>query len=148
MYHSIQLTGRCRMTVALVAALAAFAAPAASAGHQDLMSPNTVQQASHPNDQAGALGVGAVKGPAPDAFERYLRNNRPAPVVQSEGPDAFERYLGNNAPVSSAVSRSARDEGFQWDDAGLGAGGMIGILLLAGVAALLIRQGRERLTSI
>jgi hypothetical protein len=116
------------------------------------------QASEKPNDRAGLLGVGGVAGSiaTPDAFERAVgRHNA------SIAPDAFERAVaihvasspprpddragargsGAISPVTRAPGSSAAD-GFQWTDASMGAGAMLGALLLAAAVGLTVRRGK------
>ena len=83
----------------------------------------------------------ASDGP-PDAIDRF---NNPA-VVWDGPPDAIDRYLGRTtAPVATV------DDSFSWSEFGIGAGAMLGaVLLLVGISlgALLVRhRGGELRTS-
>jgi hypothetical protein len=145
MHISTQMA-RLATALALVAAIAAVTTPDARSGHYDL----GIQGASHqsaptdtpdvidrylrnhapsalrPDDRAGTRGVGAVAGgDASDVVSRYLRNNRPD--------------VANDDPASGTS--------FGWRDAGVGAGGILAMLLLAGAAAFGVREHRGRLTT-
>lgn len=116
------------------------------------------QASERPNDRAGLLGVGNVAASiaTPDAFERAVARHD-----ASITPDALERALaihvastpprpddragalgpGEITPVISNRDVSASD-GFQWSDASVGAGAMLGALLLAAAVGLTVRRGR------
>ena len=64
---------------------------------------------------------------------------RPAAVILAEGP----KWEGNK-PVDKVV---VSGDGFDWADAGIGAGTLFGAVLLAGAALLLVR-GNGRLASV
>jgi hypothetical protein len=87
------------------------------------------QVAMRPDDRA----LRPMLEPATD----YL--GRPAAVILSEGP----KWEGNK-PVDKVV---VSGDGFDWADAGIGAGTLFGAVLLAGAALLLVR-GNRRLASV
>ena len=113
------------------------------------------QAAERPDDRAGMIGVGAaqaVEAP-PDAFERAaLRQASTAP------PDAFERAVARRATVatrpddragargpgtvSPTLSPSAdpAEPNIGWNEALLGAAGILVVLLLGAAATLTIRH--------
>lgn len=102
----------------------------------------------------------ALEGP-PDAIDRYR-----APVIVSDGPpDAIDRYRENQQWVELATARpgfqgspdaidryvgrtaapavASTDAGFAWGEFGIGAGAMLGaVLLLVGISlgALAVRH--------
>ena len=84
--------------------------------------------ATRPDDQA----LRPMLEPATD----YL--GRPAAVILREGP----KWDGNK-PSDVVVA----GDGFDWSDAGIGAGTLFGAVLLAGAALLLVR-GNRRLASV
>ncbi len=142
-----------RTHIAVALLVAAVAVPAAHAEKWGI----------GPNGRGGALGPATVSV-VPDAVDRYLRIHAQAPRVDTS--DVVSRYLRNHAQdsrmdTSDVVSRYLRNHaqalagpppsrsgaGFDWADAGIGAGGILAIMLLAGTAAFVVRQGRRRLTS-
>jgi hypothetical protein len=74
---------------------------------------------------------------------RYL-NNQAKPTA-TDVEDAVARYLNTKTQALGRAQPSASVAGFDWADAGIGAAGMLGIMLLAGTAALPMREGRRRL---
>ena len=138
---------RTHITLALlVAAVAASAAHAGSSG-------------TRPNDRAGAIGP-ATSSTMQDLVERYVLahaqastlgtrpNDRAGAIGPAAGPaapDLVERYVPTQQPHGQSTTKNGA--GFDWADAGIGAGGMLGIMLLAGIATLAARQGRRRLAS-
>jgi hypothetical protein len=53
----------------------------------------------------------------------------------------------DNVQVSAApalITKTASDDGFQWADAGIGAGGILGLMLLGAVGAFFVRRGRHQ----
>jgi hypothetical protein len=131
--------------LAVVAAIAAVVTPDARSSHQDLGARAAVHQSGQTE--------------APDAFDRYLRSNAPSvlrpddragargvgALPGGDASDAFSRYLGNNRPDVATVD-PASGPSFDWSDAGAGAGGILGILLLV-VAAFGVLGRRARLTT-
>jgi hypothetical protein len=116
------------------------------------------QASERPNDRAGQLGVGSVAGSiaTPDAFERAVRRHDAAIT-----PDAFERAVAIHVastpprPDDRAGSRGPGEimpqtldpditapDGLRWSDASVGAGAMLGALLLAAAVGLTVRRGR------
>ena len=113
------------------------------------------QAAERPDDRAGMIGVGAaqvVEAP-PDAFERAVLRH-----VSTAPPDAFERAFARQATVAArpddragargpgavaptlAPSTDVVEPGFGWNDAFLGAAGILGVLLLGAAATLAVRH--------
>jgi hypothetical protein len=104
-------------SAALAAAVAAFAAPGAHA-----------------------------QGPSPDATDWHGRT----PHQNLTSPDAQDAAKGRgtfSAPEVTVlrVSRPARTSGggVDWADVGIGAGGMLGVVLLAGGGAAIAARRRE-----
>jgi hypothetical protein len=52
----------------------------------------------------------------------------------------------DNVQVSAPalITKTASDDGFQWGDAGIGAGGILGLMLLGAVGAFFVRRGRHQ----
>jgi hypothetical protein len=111
------------------------------------------QAATRPDDRAGPLGVGTapsvrpddragLRGAAPDhsdAISRYLISHQGPPSVR---PDDRAGPLGVGAPEPSI--QIVESSGFDWGDAGLGAGVTAALVLLALGAMLLVRSNRHR----
>jgi hypothetical protein len=103
-------------TAALAAAVAALAAPGASAAHgQDLRSPD-----------ARDAAAGRAGSPPPDLRSRMRTSS----------------LAGTTSPPQEIVVAPA-PSGFDWGDAGIGAAGGLGFAL-AGVAGTLAITGRRR----
>ena len=131
-------------TKSLVAALAAVAA---------LMAIPLAQTSDGPPDAIDRFNSPAVvwDGP-PDAIDRYRENQEFATLLVTRPgwngpPDAIDRYLGRTATAPVVTV----DDSFAWSEFGIGAGAMLGaVLLLAGISlgALLVRhRGGELRTS-
>jgi hypothetical protein len=128
--------------LALTAAIAGVAAPAALANHQDVGVTEALRE---------------LRGTAPtsDAVDRYLRNH-PQPAA-SGACDAVCRYLNNHtqgvrfitdtlAPGGGASMQiPASDGAFSWGDASVGAATVVGSLLVLLGGALVVLRKRQRL---
>jgi hypothetical protein len=106
----------------------------------------------------GTLGIAiGTKTAIPDAFERAVSRSLGASSV----PDAFERAVFRASSVavrpddragvrgpgivpstSPAPSTAGGSDGFAWSEAAFGAGFTLGLVLLGGAAAVVIRQRR------
>jgi hypothetical protein len=129
---------RHRLVTAVAAA--ALVCPAAAAAQQDLRSP----------DARDASGSARQDLRSPDT-----RDSAPAPVVVDHAavvsrdlrsPDARDAAT-RPSPLDTPVVRVAADApstGFEWGDAGIGAVGMLAIVLLIGGVALRVAPGRGR----
>jgi hypothetical protein len=107
--------------------------------------------ATRPDDRADrftgtdGIGIGQVAARPDDRALRPMLQpatdylGRPAAVILAEGP----KWEGNK-PVDKVV---VSGDGFDWADAGIGAGTLFGAVLLAGAALLLVR-GNGRLASV
>ena len=107
--------------------------------------------ATRPDDRADrftgtdGIGIGQVALRPDDRALRPMLQpvtdylGRPAAVILAEGP----KWEGNK-PVDKVV---VSGDGFDWADAGIGAGTLFGAVLLAGAALLLVR-GNGRLASV
>ena len=114
-----------KMTAAI--AVVALAAPAAalsrteSTGYRDLRSPDAVDAA-----------VQAQRAQAAE-YTRHLEAQRAKPgYVDLRSPDA--RDAGTVRPASTPSlepTRSVQSGGFDWGDAGIGAGALLGLLMIA-----------------
>jgi len=159
---SINTLRRLGTILALTAAIAGVAAPAALANHQDV----------GPTEALRELRGAA---PIPDAVDLYLRNHPQS--ATSAGCDAVCRYHhnevhgvrlivdtlgGNGEPKQMQGSRFTTDtlapgggtsrqfsasggEGFSWADAGVGAATAVGSLLVLLCSALVVLRKRHRL---
>jgi hypothetical protein len=159
---SINTLRRLGTILALAAAIAGAAAPAALANHQDV-------------GVTAALREIRATAPIPDAVDRYLRNH-PQSATSGEC-DAVCRYLnnhvdgvrvvndtpgGNGQPKQTqglrfvtdtlapggGTSMQLPDPGgvrFSWADAGVGAATAVGSLLVLLCSALVVLRKRHRL---
>jgi hypothetical protein len=138
MFHRTVTTKKRVAVLAAVAALTAVPMAQAFDGP-----PDAIDRYNNP---------AAVWDGPPDAMDRYRENQQLATLLVTRPgwdgpPDAIDRYLGRTAtaPVVSV------DDSFAWSEFGIGAGVMLGaVLLLAGISlgALLVRhRGGELRTS-
>ncbi len=132
--------------IGLVVALTAILAPSAQAGVKsdavdryvannpsvDVRSPDRkhpARQWAHADAVERALVNSARLNP--DAIERYLVNtdSTSQPVFRS-GPDTRDAIAGRFPTTSPVLVSSPSGSGFDWGDAGLGAGMALGLMLL------------------
>ena len=121
---------RITRTTGLALAMAALAAPSALAS-------NTPQSLVSPDAQDAAGGRGSWQSlVSPDAQDAAAgRSTYSAPEVTV-------------VKVPAVATDNGSDGGIQWTDAAVGAGGMLGIILLAGgTAALVTHRPRRRATA-
>lgn len=111
----------------------------------------TPEPVVRPDDRIGVRGPGAAVQPAVRPDDRNLRPNginapvstpqtlvRPDDRLEPRGPGA--------APQASPVQIVIGPGGFDWTDAGVGAGFAFGLVLLASGMALVARRHRETST--
>jgi hypothetical protein len=126
-----------RHTRSIAIALAATAAIAAPAAAQDLRSPDAA-------DISRAPAVANVDLRSPDAANPFR-----APAVDLRSPDAADPYSGvpvqvvERAPV---VSIREVDPGFDWRDAGAGAGALFTLVLLLIGGSIALKRHRTALS--
>jgi len=95
-----------------------------------LLAPAAIGQ--RPDDRSGAIGVGSVATPAVQPSQSAAVRPDDRPGVRAPGPGHV---------VASTVLVS--NDGFDWDDAGLGVAGGLGLALVAGgLLALAMRRHR------
>jgi hypothetical protein len=141
-----------RKSVVAVAAAALLSAPAALAGGTSQFGPP---------DPFGGYARSHTQTRQPDPWLRYaVALTSRARSAEHAGPSFTTDTLGGNgqapqAPVVHFVSDTlapgggtmvlASGEGFDWSDAGVGAGAAIGAVLLASVAGVAVMRLRGRL---
>jgi hypothetical protein len=121
---------RITRTAGIALSIAALAAPSALAD-------NPPQSLVSPDAQDAAAGRGTSQTlVSPDAQDAAAgRGTFSAPVVTV-------------VKVPAVTTGNRSDGGIQWTDAGVGAGGMLGIVLLAGGTAVLVaHRPRRRVTA-
>ena len=118
------MTRRISHITALALAIVAVAAPSASAIDKD--GPNA------PNPAA----VDLVTPDARDAAQS-------APPVNLVSPDARDNGRRETPPIVVHAPALAQSDGFNWLDAGIGAGGLAALLLLGAGTATTVRARRS-----
>jgi hypothetical protein len=140
--------------VALALTVAAVAAPVAQATSFEDRVGSSYQSYAN-SSQAPADGSAG-----PDAFMRAVKNHADV-TVSSASPEAeaVGRYadslVGDSTSAIEAVRLSARgssspqavEAGFQWDDAAIGSGFALGLMLLGGAAFLATRHISRPITA-
>ena len=152
-----------RTHIALALLVGAVAAPAAHAGDSGnqptrVDTSDVVSRYLHDQTQASRADTSDVvsrylrnhtqasRADRSDVVARYLHNHTQA--ARADTSDVVSRYLRNHTQALAATTLPTRNgAGFDWADAAIGAGGLLGIILLAGTATLVMRQTRRRLTS-
>jgi hypothetical protein len=105
---------------------------------------------SHPITRTAGLALAIAALAAPSA----LASNPPQNLVSPDAQDAAAGRGTFSAPevtvvkVPTVATDNGSDGGIQWTDAGIGAGGMLGIIALAGgTTALVTHRPRRRSTA-
>ena len=122
---------RIRAQAALALAITAVAVPAAHAdgpSATSFVSPDA-------RDVVRPVVVDLVSPDARDA-------GRPGPAIDLRSPDARDAGRREPAPAVSSPPRRAHADGFDWNDAGIGAGGAALLVVLATGAAATFRTHR------
>lgn len=112
------------------------------------------QAATRPDDRPGPLGVGvqAVAPDTSDVVSRYVSR-------RADQSDAISRYLGRQqtgikpddrpgplgvGPTEPATPVASASSGFNWGDAGIGAGAALGFAFAAAGGLLLLTHRMPR----
>jgi hypothetical protein len=114
-------------TAAVGLAVAAVAAPAAAAGPVDLRSPDAVDAAN------------AVTQRAHDQQVQDYRSPDAADTAQGRGTFSAPRVT----VVRVAQPSQTTSGGFDWGDAGIGAGGVLALVLIAVGGSLMVTHRRR-----
>ncbi|MCA1674337.1 MAG: hypothetical protein LC799_19820 [Actinobacteria bacterium] len=104
------------------------------------------QQVRNPSSPSIAVG-----GHYLDSNYQAAINNRAASSAEAGGAaamtaivDLVEATGGDAGPVRADVgSPASSSDGFSWSDAGVGAGSVLGLVLVAGAGMLGLRRGRK-----
>jgi len=130
-----------RTHIALTLVVAAVAVPAAYSN-----TANQPTKAGTPDVVARYLSNQAQPAAtdAEDVVARYLNNE--AQPAATDAEDVVARYLNNQAPVL-AGQHSANGGGFDWVDAGMGAAGTLGTVLVLIVGSFLVLRRRRGLAT-
>ena len=97
-----------------------------------------------PAAYSGTAANQPTKAGTPDVVARYLSNQ--AQPAATDAEDVVARYLNNQAPVL-AGQHSANGGGFDWVDAGMGAAGTLGTVLVLIVGSFLVLRRRRGLAT-
>jgi hypothetical protein len=134
----------CRLSRMVAVAIAAGSLGVASsaAGRTDPPSPGPVH---------AAAGAGAAVAPAgidlrsPDAQDlgRGVPSSAPA-VIDARSPDSIDRAVGGARPTAAVeIVPAGSSSGFDWGDAGIGAGSVAALVLLALGGGLMVMHRRH-----
>ena len=127
-----QITTHLRSVLALATALivAAIVAAPGFAGRAD--------------DRAGVRGAGTPVSTAnvPDFVDRYVAAHAARPATVR--PDDRPGMRGEFPATAPAPEPTRTGDGFQWDDAGIGAGMLAALLLAGGSGLALLRRTTRR----
>ena len=116
-------------SIGIVGVVAAFAVPSALAMHAP--------------DEGGTVIRGtavSVKADTSDVFTRYVANHKLSDVASTR-PD--DRAGVRASEPSSIVSVASTSSGFDWADAGIGAGSAFGLVLLMGIGVATTQRSRK-----
>jgi hypothetical protein len=131
--------------VAVALAVGAIAAPAAQAGADGSLDPSIPLMTEHSASQLGSgpSGEGGKYGP-PDPWLNSAIQSGARSVHSITEHSAGQNGVQRQAPVrSSAGTTSSRVDspsGFSWRDAGIGAVGALGLVLIAAGSAFAVRK--------
>ncbi len=148
-----------RITRHIITTAFVFAAVAAPASAQDLVSPDARDAAnlSQPYsaqdlrspDARDSVNSNVSSGPqdlrSPDARESASFSTSPLAQQDLRSPDARDssRPVGSNQPVRVSLPVIDDGSGFDWGDAGIGAAGMLALFALAGGTVLIVSHHRK-----
>jgi hypothetical protein len=119
--------------------LACALSQSAFAGVADLRSPDTRDVASSAQPTATA----DLRSPDSRDQHRFVPAPVASVVVDRRSPDTADLASGRVVTREPVVSISSPQGGFDWGDAGIGAGGAIAIVLLGLGAALMVTHRRR-----
>jgi hypothetical protein len=128
------MTPKTALVTAIACAALVFAVPAAWGDNWGADRKDQAVSQVRPDDRAGPLGAGAVTLPGRVAARRVNNTpGRPDDRGGMRGPGTIPASLPSTAAASVQST-------FQWDDAALGAGAVLGLLLFGGAVGLTIRH--------
>jgi hypothetical protein len=135
--------------ISVIGAIAlALAVPAAAGAQQDLRSPDARAAAvDHPSEQS-APAAAATATPT-DLRSPDVQDAASQAGIDLRSPDVQDAAASRPAPAAAATAASTpvvgqASTGFEWGDAGIGAAGMLALVLLvvgAGMVAVRHRHG-------
>jgi hypothetical protein len=120
---------RLLQSIGIVSVIAAVAVPSALA----------VRPAQ---DDAGPVATSVSSDPSVVARHAALGRLESAPQQVTVRPD--DKAGVRPSEPSSIVAVASTDNGFEWGDAAVGAGGAIGLFLLIGLATAVVQRNRKR----
>jgi hypothetical protein len=128
-------------TFGVAAVIACAVAQPAVAGPADLRSPDVRDLA--PNSQPATPAVDLRSPDSRDAH-RVAPPALATAVVDRRSPDAIDLASGRVPERVPVVSIASPEGGFDWGDAGIGAGGAVAVLLFGLGAAMMTAHRRHR----
>jgi hypothetical protein len=147
--HTKRLTGLLVATTAL----AAIAIPSAvgSSGNGFDPAVSGIERQLAPSNLSvvrdRSTGYGYVATPAQQLAQPVSGIERQLVAAGQNHLTVVRDRSTDNVQVSAApalITKTASDEGFQWADASIGAGGILGLMLLGAVGAFFVRRGRQQ----
>jgi hypothetical protein len=132
----------CRLSgmVAVVIAACSLGVTSAAAGAADLRSPDAVDAAA-----AAAVAPVRIDLRSPDAQDlgRGVPSSAPA-LIDARSPDSIDRAAGGVRPTAAVqIVPAGSSSGFDWGDAGIGAGSVAALVLLALGGGLMVMHRRH-----
>jgi hypothetical protein len=132
----------CRLSgmVAVVIAACSLGVTSAAAGAADLRSPDAVDAAA-----AAAVAPARIDLRSPDAQDlgRGVPSSAPA-LIDARSPDSIDRAVGGARPTAAVeIVPAGSSSGFDWGDAGIGAGSVAALVLLALGGGLMVMHRRH-----
>jgi hypothetical protein len=147
--HTKRLTGLLVTTTAL----AAIAIPSAVGSSGNGFDPTVsgIERQLVPSNLSvvrdRSTGYGYVATPAQQLAQPVSGIERQLVAAGQNHLTVVRDRSTDNVQVSAApapITKTASDDGFQWGDAGIGAGGILGLMLLGAVGAFFVRRGRHQ----
>jgi hypothetical protein len=132
----------CRLSrmVAVAIAASSLGITSAAAGAADLRSPDAVDAAA-----AAAVAPAGIDLRSPDAQDlgRGVPSSAPA-LIDARSPDSIDRADGGVRPTAAVeIVPAGPSSGFDWGDAGIGAGSVAALVLLALGGGLMVMHRRH-----
>ena len=121
-----------KQTLIAAVVIAAASAPATAFARPDF-------EPSQAPARSASVNPTQLHRAKPSAYERAVAERRVGTPGGLAGPITQPQRAAHHAAASSSSS-------FQWDDAGIGAAGMLGLLGAAGASSVLARRRRKHQT--
>ena len=134
-----------RLAIAVVAV--GLMAPASSLGY---VGPGSPENVDHRSPDAVDAGIQAQKAEQTQNELRKLEAQREAPgYVYNRSPDAQDNsFVRSPAPTVAEPTIAASSGGFDWGDAGIGAGAVLGLLLIGLSVMFTVTHHRNRAATV